>query len=234
MSVAAVSGVSRSATRFARTRRIIKAGLVAAGLLFLVQILVAVIGPPAWLTDWLNAKELGPRETPRYVIVLGGGGIPSGSGLLRTYVAVEAGVGWTGATFIVSLPTDEDPQTSSVGRMRDELVRRGIPSGAILMEYRGRNTHEQAVRIRELLPPGALNELVTVVTSDYHLRRAVLCFRREGFTRVAGVTAFGTGAEIEPGAWAVLRYGFWKNLERQATITRELVALLAYKLRGWI
>jgi hypothetical protein len=33
---------------------------------------------------------------------------------------------------------------------------------------------------------------------------------------------------------AHLRYGFWINLSAEVWITRELIGLAAYKLRGWI
>src|SRR2546422_8299895 len=72
-----------------------------AAALFLVQIVFAVIGPPGWLTDWLTAVESKANETPHTVVVLGGGGIPSGSGLLRTYYAASFGAMLSNVTFIV-------------------------------------------------------------------------------------------------------------------------------------
>jgi uncharacterized SAM-binding protein YcdF (DUF218 family) len=167
-------------------------------------------------------------------VVLGGGGIPSSSSLLRTYWAAQYGKNLTGTTFIVSLPSDGDPQTNNVGRMRDELVLRGIPLSAIRMEYHGVNTHEQAVNIQHLLGHEALDQPILIVTSEYHMRRAVLCFRELGFTQVSGLLANEIGTEAEVGPWACLRYGVWAHLEQETHILRELVALEAYKLKGWI
>lgn len=215
-------------------RRIARVLLWTAALLFVAQVVVAFVGPPRALTDWLVGAGEQPREAPRYVVVLGGGGIPSESGLLRTYYAADYGRTLTNATFIVSLPADDSPATSSVGRMRDELVMRGIPSSSIQMETRGLNTHQQADKIREMLGADALTQSVVLVTSGYHMRRSLLSFRKEGFAKVAGLTAEGIGAEADPGALAWLRYTIWHNLEREAQILRELVALTAYKLRGWI
>ncbi len=200
----------------------------------LLQVLVALTGPPQCIVDWLEMPEIAPRETPRNLVVLGGGGIPSGSTLLRTYYAAQYGKGLTGTTFIVSLPADGNPETSSVGRMRDELVLRGIPSSAIRMEYRGLNTHEQAVNVQHLLGPEALDRPILVVTSGYHMRRAVDCFRKAGFTRVAGLLASDIGAEAEIGPWGWLRYGVWGHLEREIRVLRELAALAAYRYEGWI
>jgi uncharacterized SAM-binding protein YcdF (DUF218 family) len=200
----------------------------------LSQILVALVGPPQCVIEWLEMPEILPRVTPRNLVILGGGGIPSGSTLLRTYYAAQYGKNLTGTTFIVSLPADGDPETSSVGRMRDELVLRGIPSSVIRMEYRGLNTHQQAVNVQHLLGPEALDQPILIVTSGYHMRRAVDCFRKAGFTRVSGLLASEIGAEAEIGPWGWLRYGVWAHLEREIRVSRELAALATYKIEGWI
>jgi uncharacterized SAM-binding protein YcdF (DUF218 family) len=208
--------------------------LFAAGALFLLQFVLALTGPPRWIVDWLNGEDLKPRESPRYIVVVGGGGVPSGSTLLRTYHAAVFGRELTNVTFVVSLPTEGAPETSSVGRMRDELVLRGVPASEILMETRGLNTHEQAVNVYQMLPPEARGERILVVTSDYHLRRVVLSFRKAGFAHVDGLNAYSTGAEADIGPWGWLRYGIWGNSERAIRVLRELAALLAYKLEGWV
>ncbi len=207
---------------------------VIAALVFLLLIVLAVSGPPQGIVDWLEMPELAPQETPRNIVVLGGGGIPSGSTLLRTYYAAQYGRNLTGTTFVVSLPADGNPETSSVGRMRDELVLRGVPSSAIRMEYRGLNTHEQAVNVQRLLGPEAFNQPILIVTSGYHMRRAVACFRKLGFTKVSGLLASEIGAEAEMGPWGWLRYGMWANLEREIRMFRELAALATYKAEGWV
>ena len=201
---------------------------------FLLQILVAVTGPPQGIVDWLEMPEIAPTVTPRNIVVLGGGGIPSGSSLLRTYYAAQYGKNLTGTTFVVALPADVNPEASSVGRMRDELVLRGIPSAAIRMEYRGLNTYEQAVNVQRLLGTEALDQPILIVTSGYHMRRAVSCFRKLGFTNVAGLLASDIGAEAEIGPWGWARYGVWAHLEREVRILRELAALAAYKFEDWI
>jgi uncharacterized SAM-binding protein YcdF (DUF218 family) len=201
---------------------------------FLLLILLSVTGPPQGIVDWLETPEFAPQETPRNIVVLGGGGIPSGSSLLRTYYAAQYGKSLTGTTFVVALPADADPETSSVGRMRDELVLRGIPSTAICMEYRGLNTHEQAINVQRLLGREALDQPILIVTSGYHMRRAVSCFRNQGFTNVSGLLASEIGAEAEIGPWGWLRYGAWANLERGIRVLRELAALAFYKFEDWI
>lgn len=215
-------------------RRLLQRLWRVAGWLFVAQVVFAVTGPPFWLTNWLNAKAPVPTVTPRYIVVLGGGGIPSGSSLIRSYYAAEFGRALTGTTFVVALPTDGNPEHSSVGRMRDELVLRGIPAAKILMESRGLNTREQARNVGTLLGPAALTQPVLVVSSEYHLRRALLYFRKVGFTQLAGLNAAGTGTEADPGGWAGLRYGVWNNLVVEIKMLRELAGLAAGRLMGWL
>ena len=204
-----------------------------AGVLFLAQLLLAVAGTPPGLEDWLNGVACYPREIPRYVVVLSGGGIPSESSLIRAYYAAQFGRGLTGTTFVVAMPADQDPEHNSVGRFRDELVLRGIPADRILMETHGRNTSEQAGNIRQLIGAAALQDPLVVVTSGFHVRRAMLCFRKQGFARVAGLDAASIGAEADPGWFAFLRYRFWSHLRSQIAIIRELSAIVGYKVCGW-
>jgi uncharacterized SAM-binding protein YcdF (DUF218 family) len=198
---------------------------------FLVQLIFILTGPPAALMDWLTGQNMNPPSNPRYIVILGGGGIPSGNTLLRLWHAAQFGAGLTGTTFIVALPADNAPENSSVGRMRDELVLRGIPAASIQLETRGLDTHEQAVNVAQMIQRDAP---VVVVTSGFHVRRAVLCFRKAGCTNVTGLYAYGTGAEADLGAHQWWRYSIWGNWGREVEICRELTALLAYKLRGWI
>ncbi len=152
--------------------------------------------------------------------------------MLRCYLAAEFGRQLTNTTFIVALPADDDPETSSVGRMRDELVMRGIPAESIRMEFRGLNTRQQAANVRALLGDDAVDEPLVVVSSQYHVRRAARYFRKAGFTNVSGLTAHSVSAEaaIGPGAcW--LRYRVWNNAVAWVRISRELVALTVSLVR---
>ena len=174
-------------------------------------------------------RSLAPPQPPRYVVVLGGGGVPSGSTLIRTYYAARFG---PHASYVVALPADDDSDHSSVGRMRDELVMRGIPAAAIQMETRGRNTAEQAAGVAKLLGAEACRQPVVLVSSEYHLRRAVGYFRQAGFSNLSALNAASTGAEADPGRWAGLRYGIWNNWHAELKMLRELLGIAAGKLTG--
>jgi uncharacterized SAM-binding protein YcdF (DUF218 family) len=202
--------------------------------LFLLQIALATPLLDGIVESWLHVPGTEAMEDPAYIIVLGGGGIPSDTGLMRTYFGAMHSLAYPDATVIVSLPADENPGTSSVGLMRDELVMRGVPAASILMETRGRNTREQAGNIRDMLDPAALTVPLHIVTERTHLRRSLLCFRKAGFTRVYGIGTYNTGAEADVGPWAFLRYTLWSNLQLQIRVLREVIATGMYWSRGWI
>ena len=202
--------------------------------LFLLQIALATPLLDGIVESWLKVADGGAMETPRYIVVLGGGGLPSDTGLMRTYYGAKHSISFPDATVILALPADDDPETSSVGRMRDELMLRGVPASSILIETEGQNTHQQAERIRAMLGQGAIDNPVHIVTERSHLRRAVLSFRKAGFLRVFGIGTHNTGAEADMGAGTFLRYTFWTNLQLQIRVLREMIATGVYKLRGWI
>jgi len=202
--------------------------------LFLLQIALATPMLDGIVESWLKVAGTDAMESPEYIVILGGGGIPSDTGLLRTYYGAMHSISFPDASVIVALPADEAPETSSVGRMKDELVMRGVPASSILMVTKGQNTHEQVERIREILGPDSIDDSVHIVTERSHLRRSILCFRKAGFSRVFGIGTHNTGAEADVGTGTFLRYTLWTNLQLQIRVLREMVATGMYKLRGWI
>ena len=215
-------------------RRLARTAVSFAVLAFAVQLAVGVLGPPPALVRWMVGADEPACPDPSCIVVLGGGGIPSESGLIRTYHAARLAVQCPSATVVVSLPADRDPETSSVGRMRDELVLRGVPRRSVRLEYRGRNTHEQAEDIRELLGPAGLAAPVVIVSSPAHIRRSLLCFRKAGFAQVTGFAAYSIGAEGDLGPGTSYRYAFWSNQQIFLDYLRELIAMAVYKVRGWV
>jgi hypothetical protein len=90
-----------------------------------------------------------------------------------------------------------------------------------------------------------------LVTSPEHMRRAVLVFRKVGFTRINALPAFENALEADLvfkddelggnklpipdiGGNISVRYQFWNHLKYEILIAREMTALSYYKLRGWI
>ena len=78
-------------------------------------------------------------------------------------------------------------QTAEADAMVSLLVEAGVPGRDILPEDRSQTTMENLVNAARLLG-GAKGRRVLVVTSDYHMRRALMTARRVGF-RARGVSA---------------------------------------------
>ncbi len=68
--------------------------------------------------------------------------------------------------------------------MRDFLVDQGIPASAILVEDRSRNTDENARFTRELMERERIRPAIILVTSAFHLPRAVAMFEKYGFEQI--------------------------------------------------
>ena len=77
--------------------------------------------------------------------------------------------------------------------MKAWLTAHGVPSQQITAETASRNTRQNLQNAGRLLPEGT--ERVTIVTSDYHLPRALRLARDEG------LTADGVGSPCKPEYW---------------------------------
>ncbi len=86
--------------------------------------------------------------------------------------------------------------------MRDWLIRQGVPENDVLAECESMNTRQNLDFARRLLPDEV--KRVTVITSDYHLPRAL------ALARDLGLDADGIGSPCRP------EIGFWiKNHTRE-------------------
>jgi uncharacterized SAM-binding protein YcdF (DUF218 family) len=99
------------------------------------------------------------------------------------------------------------------GPMCARAVELGVPRAAILVEPTARSTRENALASAVIMRRERM-ERALVVTQPFHLRRSVRAFRR------AGVIADGLAAGGAP--------------VRPSQLAREVVALAAYAVRGWI
>ncbi len=86
--------------------------------------------------------------------------------------------------------------------MRDWLISQGVPEDDVIAECESVNTRQNLTFAKALLPEGATR--VTVVTSDFHLPRAL------ALARDLGLDADGIGSPCRP------EIGFWvKNHGRE-------------------
>ncbi|HMP74109.1 MAG TPA: YdcF family protein [Kiritimatiellia bacterium] len=228
-------------------RRLIRWTLQATGLLAILWVLSAMTPLPWRVVGWLASDLDGsPSQPPDHIVVLGGGGIPSESGLMRTYHAAALAAQYPEASVIVAMP--QDGKDRAAERMADELNLRGVSRHRIQFEPEGRNTWEQARNTALLLGLPDRQPVVLVVTSPEHMRRSLLSFRKAGFQNLRASPGWSVAIEadlnyhVPPskprplrnlGANLLARYRIWDNLVLQAKILREIVGLAYYRHMDW-
>jgi uncharacterized SAM-binding protein YcdF (DUF218 family) len=235
---------------FRRITRTIHVGLVVVGFAVVVLFISCFTSYPWKLYKKLCYDEAVLDGPPEYIVVLGGGGIPSESGLVRSYHGVQVARAFPDAKVILSLPADGPLETSELGQMRKEFILRGIDEKRVLLEDKGRNTRAQAMGVLDLLGEECLEQPFVVVTSPDHTLRSLGVFRKLGFKQVVQSAAFPetvkTDMTFKPkdlgakpfvpdiGRRLNLRYTFWVNINYLSIFTREGVAVAYYRLCGWI
>ena len=205
--------------------RITRITMISLGSLFLLGVVLAFTSAPFWIWYGMGTARAKISDTPDYIVILGGSGIPSESGLMRTYYATKAADHFPRATLIVALPGDPADSLSSVFKMKEELILRCIAPERILLEDSGTNTRAQALMVKKLIldarysvldtrysvldtgstshvlrptshvPP--LTSHLLLITSPEHLYRAVLTFEKAGFKHVNGLPAFASDVESD-------------------------------------
>lgn len=123
--------------------------------------------------------------------------------------------------------TGTRPEAEQIG---DYLKLMGLPSSALLLERQSLDTRQNAAYSRVLLEGRGVRS-VLLVTSAYHMRRAVPLFQRAGFEVIPAPTDF----QRLVGKPAVPR---WlprvDDLGRSTRAIREHVGFVYYRLRGWL
>lgn len=121
-------------------------------------------------------------------------------------------------------------ELGGAGPVAEFLVDAGIDRERILLEPKARNTYENAAMTRDLVAPKS-DERWLLVTSAYHMPRAMGLFRKAGFEVVAYPVDFRTrGPEDVTRFFERLSGG----LMRSDTAINEWMGLLAYRVLGRI
>jgi len=194
---------------------------------------------------WLGTSNARPDRPPDVIILLGGSGMPSPDGLMRTYYATEAARKYPNTQVIIAHPLSEQDSLMQLQLMAHELVVKGIDSSRITFEPTGFNTHSQAVRIASLFAGQTDSLSLLVITSPEHMYRAVKTFRKSGFNHVGGLSAFEKPVdegqvkdkEISKDIRVKsvsLRYNMWSYMVYELLVIKETTAILYYKMKGWI
>lgn len=114
--------------------------------------------------------------------------------------------------------------------MQSLLVRWGVPAEAIVAEGASANTYQNAQRTAEIVRARALDR-VLLVTSAFHMRRALATFRSAGVEAVPAATDYRV---VEQTTTLLSLFPSVEALGSSTTAIREYVGYLVYRWRGWI
>lgn len=208
-----------TARRFHQVLRLLCSSLACLGLL----VVLVTVTP---LVSWWAGVLAGPWQDPDgdVLIVLGGSLLENGViGRDSYWRSTYAVLTWAEGTFHRIIVSGGGSVGSSIAEpMRDFLVCRGVPRTVIEVETRSRNTHENALYVKELLS-GVPGQKV-LLTSDYHMFRAYRAFRK-------------VGLDVRPRPFpeALKRASGWTGRwPAFVELVEETVKIAYYYLRGWI
>ncbi len=121
------------------------------------------------------------------------------------------------------------PEAEVMSRLLREY---GVPETAILREPNSRTTRENGVNTRELLESRGLSRII-LVTSAYHMDRALGVFRRLGVNATPSATDYRV--DLRTPEFPVLDLlPSARALAVSTTAIHEYIGAEAYRHRGWI
>ena len=124
-----------------------------------------------------------------------------------------------------ALLRSEPPEAVSAGRLLEAL---GVARERLTLEGRSRDTYENAVFTAGLLKPAA-GERWLLITSAWHMPRAMGCFRKAGLAVQAWPVDYRTGDPLD-----LTRFhgSYTEGLRRIDFVMREYAGLVFYYLAG--
>ncbi|MFN5324560.1 MAG: YdcF family protein [Bacteroidota bacterium] len=223
----------------------IKWGIISMGMFFVLCLILSFTSVPFYWHRWFGEMDSYKANCkPAHILMLGGGGMPSESNLIRLHYVSEVADANPGTFVIIAHPHDG----ITGERMASVLEKSGIEKSRISQLGEGVNTWQQLqalkTRFKGQVP------CVYLVTAPEHMRRSVLVCHRLGIKNVVPVPAFENamfinldydfkksgGRKYVPDVSDSnsLRYDFWNYLKLEIICFRETVALAYYWLNGWI
>jgi uncharacterized SAM-binding protein YcdF (DUF218 family) len=127
--------------------------------------------------------------------------------------------------------TEEDEPEAD--KFKKAMIMMGIPEDDILIENKTRNTYESAVEVKKMLDSLQIKaEDCLLITSAFHMRRSLACYRKAGLD----IEPFSTDFYAHPRFFypdgllipSIDAIMLWHKL------FKEWLGLAAYKIAGYI
>ena len=219
--------------------------LFSLGIISFIMLVLSFTDLPYNAYHWLGTSNSSLNKNPEIIVLLGGSGMPSPDGLIRTYYTAEAANKYRNAEIIIAHPFGENDNLLQLKLMARELINKGIDSSRIKFAPLGFNTRSQAINISEMCSADKSKVSVLIVTSPEHMYRSINAFKKVGFVNVGGMAAFEIPIDEErvkdkQNAKDTrvknlgLRYNMWSYLNYELIVMREYCAITYYKIKGWI
>ena len=114
--------------------------------------------------------------------------------------------------------------------LKKYLNKVGVPDSCILIEDKSKNTHENAIYCEKILNNFPNNNSYLIITSDYHMRRSLACFKRTHlkiypFVKKSHIKHFDLEWILIPQSNILFE---WKVL------FHEMIGYITYKIIGYI
>src|SRR4051812_48086930 len=170
---------------------------------------IVVLGGAVEAEESIGRGQLATNEAAERVIFM--------ADLARRYPDAKILFSGGGSTLIV----EETPEAAALARFIETL---GVAKDRVIFEGRSRTTRENAVFSRELAQPDP-GERWLLVTSAWHVPRAIGCFRQAGFAVTAYPVDFRTPGPIDNRPFAFVSLG----LRRLDVATKEWAGLVGYR-----
>lgn len=224
-------------------KRLFKFTFKCFGVFAIFFVLLSFTDLPYYAYHNLGLVEIHDTKNVKNIIVLGGDGMPSPSGLIRSYFGIQAAKENPNARIYIALPKNEDGSLRQLEMLAAEFTSKGISRDLIHFESEGYNTYSQAVNLGKMI--NYKDEKTLIVTSPEHMYRAVNCFRKVGFKQVNSLPTFEIPSDEETlekknkkgkkeSEHLSLRYNMWSYMIYEIKVLREYFAISYYWLKGWI
>jgi uncharacterized SAM-binding protein YcdF (DUF218 family) len=122
-----------------------------------------------------------------------------------------------------------DASPSAAGAVADFIIGTGIAADRVILESASRNTRENAAMTYDIVKPKP-GERWLLVTSAFHMPRAMGVFRVAGFEVVAWPVDYRTtgNGDATRSTGSIGEGTYHVDIS-----TKELIGLIVYRLRGW-
>lgn len=111
--------------------------------------------------------------------------------------------------------------------MRNQAVSLGVPKKDVLIQDRSESTYED-IKYSFLIIKKLNAKKVIIVTSPFHMRRAVMTAKKMYGRQGIKVIAF----PVQKAKWVAK--GWWKRHEDTQPVIYEYMAMAQYLLKGWL